>query len=108
MERKEVDIQILIEKGDFIVVSLADFDVIDYQNLAVMLRPIITVRKDAVYIPMFKNEQRLCADNVWAALSSLKQKGLFANTNAMNYAELLSEFGKDRKTVYYFQEFSGT
>ena len=36
MERKEVDIQILIEKGDFIVVSLADFDVIDYQNLAVI------------------------------------------------------------------------
>lgn len=100
MERKEVDIQILIEKGDFIVVSLADFDVMDYQNLAVMLRPIITVRKDAVYIPMFENEQRLCADNVWAALSSLKQRGLFANTNAMNYTELLSELGKDRKTVY--------
>ena len=100
MERKKVDIQILLEKGDFIIVNLADFDVHDYQGLATLLRPIITVRKDAVHVPMFENEHKTCADNVWIALSSLKQKGVFASSGAKNYTELLTELGKNRSTVY--------
>ena len=100
MERKKVDIQILLEKGDFIIVNLADFDVPDYQGLATLLRPIITVRKDAVHVPMFENEHKTCADNVWIALSSLKQKGVFASSGAKNYSELLAELGKNRSTVY--------
>lgn len=100
MERKKVDIHILLEKGDFIIVNLADFDVPDYQGLATMLRPIIAIRKNAVHVPMFENEHKMCADNVWAALLSLKQKGVFANSDARSYAELLRELGKNRNTVY--------
>ena len=79
MERKKVDIQILLEKGDFVLVSLAGFDVSAYQGLATMIRPIISVRRDAIHVPMFEKERSLCAENVWTALSSVKQKGLFAN-----------------------------
>ena len=100
MERKKVDIQILIEKGDFVLVSLAGFDVSAYQGLATMIRPIISVRRDAVHVPMFEKERGLCAENVWTALSSVKQKGLFANSSATNYTELLSYLGENRKTVY--------
>lgn len=100
MERKKVDIQILIEKGDFVLVSLAGFDVSAYQGLATMIRPIISVRRDAIHVPMFEKELGLCAENVWTALSSVKQKGLFANSSATNYTELLSYLGENRKTVY--------
>lgn len=100
MERKKVDIQLLIEKGDFVVVNLADFDESDFKGFATMFRPIWSARKDAIHVPMFENEQESCAANVWTALSSLAQKGAFANVGSRNYSDLLRILGKSGNTIY--------
>lgn len=100
MERKKVDVQIAINKGDYFVVNLADFSVSDFQGFATMVRMVLKARNDAVYVPMFEDEKESCAENVWTALTALVQKGLFADAGAKNYSELLRFLGRNGNTVY--------
>lgn len=100
MERKKVDIRFLTNNGDFIVVSLADFNESDFKGFAAMFRPIWSERKDAVHVPMFENERSLCPDNVWLAMSALAQKGVFAKAVYSSYSELIGTIGKNGKTIY--------